>query len=106
MRNQNQLTELIVGENGKSRTDARGDVAFAAEFFRWYAEQAVRPNGHYGPSPAGGTRTVVTQRPSASPHWSRGGNFPAAMITRKAWPAPAIAWRSPKPACPTTWSTS
>lgn len=87
MRDQDQLTDLIVSENGKSRADARGEVAYAAEFFRWYAEEAVRPKGNYGPSPAGGTRTVVTQRPVGVAALVTPWNFPAAMITRKVGPA-------------------
>ena len=41
----------------------RGEVAYAAEFFRWFSEEAVRTEGEYGASPAGGTRTIVTHRP-------------------------------------------
>ncbi|MEV5753734.1 NAD-dependent succinate-semialdehyde dehydrogenase [Actinoallomurus sp. NPDC052308] len=87
MRDQEELAGLIVSENGKSAADARGEVAYAAEFFRWYAEEAVRPAGGYGPSPAGGTRTVVTQRPVGVAALVTPWNFPAAMATRKIGPA-------------------
>ncbi len=62
-RDVDRLAALIVSENGKSLADARGEVVYAAEFFRWFAEEAVRPHGDYGSSPAGGTRTIVTHRP-------------------------------------------
>ena len=54
LRDAGRLAELIVLENGKSLADARGEVSYAAEFFRWYAEEAVRPHGDYGPAPDGG----------------------------------------------------
>ncbi|GLY70384.1 aldehyde dehydrogenase family protein [Amycolatopsis taiwanensis] len=87
LRDREQLAELIVSENGKSPADARGEVAYAAEFFRWYAEEAVRTDGGYGPSPAGGTRTVVTRRPVGIAALVTPWNFPAAMATRKIGPA-------------------
>ena len=87
MRDQHELAELIVDENGKSRTDARAEVAYAAEFFRWFAEEAVRAGGDYGASPAGGARTVVTHRPVGVAALVTPWNFPAAMATRKIAPA-------------------
>ena len=87
MRDQHELAELIVDENGKSRTDARAEVAYAAEFFRWFAEEAVRAGGDYGASPAGGVRTVVTHRPVGVAALVTPWNFPAAMATRKIAPA-------------------
>jgi len=82
-----RLTELIMLENGKPEDDARGEVAYAAEFFRWFAEEAVRTSGGYGESPAGGTRTVVTHRPVGVAALVTPWNFPAAMATRKIAPA-------------------
>ena len=58
-----QLVTLICAENGKPQADARAEVAYAAEFFRWYSEEAVRTEGSYGVSPAGGTRTIVARKP-------------------------------------------
>ena len=87
MRDQHELAELIVDENGKSRTDARAEVAYAAEFFRWFAEEAVRSGGDYGASPTGGVRTVVTHRPVGVAALVTPWNFPAAMATRKIAPA-------------------
>ncbi|WP_250031415.1 NAD-dependent succinate-semialdehyde dehydrogenase [Paractinoplanes maris] len=87
LRDAGDLARLIARENGKSLADARGEVTYAAEFFRWYAEEAVRPHGEYGPSPAGGTRTIVTHRPVGVAALVTPWNFPAAMATRKIAPA-------------------
>ncbi|GAA1950865.1 NAD-dependent succinate-semialdehyde dehydrogenase [Nocardioides panacihumi] len=87
LRDADRLAELIALENGKSLVDARGEVTYAAEFFRWYAEEAVRPHGDFGSSPAGGTRTIVTHRPVGVAALVTPWNFPAAMATRKIAPA-------------------
>ncbi|TNC23443.1 NAD-dependent succinate-semialdehyde dehydrogenase [Amycolatopsis alkalitolerans] len=87
LRDREELAALIVRENGKPLADARGEVTYAAEFFRWYGEEAVRADGAYGPSPAGGTRTVVTRRPVGVAALVTPWNFPAAMATRKIGPA-------------------
>ena len=82
-----ELTELIARENGKSMSDAGAEVSYAAEFFRWFAEEAVRTDGQFGESPAGGTRTIVTHRPVGVAALVTPWNFPAAMATRKIAPA-------------------
>ncbi|MDZ5623566.1 NAD-dependent succinate-semialdehyde dehydrogenase [Nocardioides bizhenqiangii] len=82
-----RLTALITAENGKVEADARAEVAYAAEFFRWFSEEAVRTEGAYGVSPAGGTRTIVTHRPVGVAALITPWNFPAAMATRKIAPA-------------------
>lgn len=82
-----RLTALICAENGKSQADARAEVGYAAEFFRWFSEEAVRTDGAYGVSPAGGTRTVVTHKPVGVAALVTPWNFPAAMATRKIAPA-------------------
>ena len=82
-----RLAALIHEENGKSFDDARAEVAYAAEFFRWFSEEAVRTEGSYGPSPAGGTRTIVTHKPVGVAALVTPWNFPAAMATRKIAPA-------------------
>ncbi len=87
LRDAEALAGLIVAENGKSLVDACGEVTYAAEFFRWFAEEAVRAGGEYGPSPAGGTRTLVTRRPVGVAALVTPWNFPAAMVTRKIAPA-------------------
>jgi succinate-semialdehyde dehydrogenase/glutarate-semialdehyde dehydrogenase len=83
----NSLAELISAENGKSLPDARAEVTYAAEFFRWFAEEAVRIDGDYVEAPAGGTRTIVTSRPIGIAALVTPWNFPAAMATRKIGPA-------------------
>lgn len=87
VRDTEELASLICAENGKSLSDARGEVTYAAEFFRWFAEETVRAGGDYGVSPAGGTRTVVTHRPVGVAALVTPWNFPAAMATRKIAPA-------------------
>ncbi|WP_246245149.1 NAD-dependent succinate-semialdehyde dehydrogenase [Amycolatopsis pithecellobii] len=87
LRDREELAALITKENGKSPADARAEVTYAAEFFRWYGEEAVRTDGAYGPSPAGGARTVVTRRPVGIAALVTPWNFPAAMPTRKIGPA-------------------
>ena len=96
------LADLIVAENGKSRADAASEVTYAAEFFRWFSEEAVRPAGAFGPAPAGGARTLVQRRPVGVAVLVTPWNFPAAMMTRKI--APALAAGCPvvvKPASET-----
>ena len=87
VRDVDQLAALISAENGKPLADARSEVLYAAEFFRWFAEEAVRTDGSYGASPAGGTRTVVTHRPVGVAALVTPWNFPAAMASRKIAPA-------------------
>jgi succinate-semialdehyde dehydrogenase/glutarate-semialdehyde dehydrogenase len=82
-----QLAALITAENGKALSDARAEVGYAAEFFRWYAEEAVRSDGTVSPAPGGGARTLVTQRPVGVAALVTPWNFPAAMVTRKIAPA-------------------
>ena len=82
-----QLARLIVLENGKALRDARGEVAYAAEFFRWYAEEAVRAAGSLGTAPAGANRILVLHQPVGVCVLVTPWNFPAAMATRKIGPA-------------------
>ena len=55
--------KLISLENGKGYADAKGEALYAAEFFRWYAEEAVRVPGYIGKAPASGARTLVHSKP-------------------------------------------
>jgi succinate-semialdehyde dehydrogenase/glutarate-semialdehyde dehydrogenase len=87
IRDRDELGELIAAENGKSLTDAKGEVTYSAEFFRWFAEEGVRMGGDYGVAPAGGTRTLVTHHPVGVAALVTPWNFPAAMATRKIAPA-------------------
>jgi succinate-semialdehyde dehydrogenase/glutarate-semialdehyde dehydrogenase len=81
------LARLITLENGKALRDARGEVAYAAEFFRWYAEEAVRALGSLATAPAGGNRIMVLRQPVGVCVLVTPWNFPAAMATRKIGPA-------------------
>lgn len=87
MANAEWLAQLISLENGKSLPDARGEVGYAAEFFRWYAEEAVRINGELSISPAGANRILVQYQPIGVSLLITPWNFPAAMATRKMAPA-------------------
>jgi succinate-semialdehyde dehydrogenase/glutarate-semialdehyde dehydrogenase len=82
-----ELARLISLENGKALGDARGEVAYAAEFFRWYAEEAVRAAGLVMTAPSGANRIVVVQQPVGICVLVTPWNFPAAMATRKIGPA-------------------
>ncbi|KFL30022.1 succinate-semialdehyde dehydrogenase [Devosia riboflavina] len=82
-----QLAQLISLENGKTLTDARGEVTYAAEFFRWFAEEAVRMGGETGIAPAGTNRMLVQYQPIGVSILITPWNFPAAMATRKLGPA-------------------
>ncbi len=87
MAEQEWLAQLISLENGKALPDARGEVAYAAEFFRWYAEEAVRINGELAVSPSGANRIMVQYQPIGIALLITPWNFPAAMATRKIAPA-------------------
>ncbi len=82
-----ELARLITLEHGKPLADARGEVAYAAEFFRWNSEEAVRIQGSLGIAPAGANRIVVHHPPVGVVVIVTPWNFPAAMITRKLAPA-------------------
>ncbi|MEE6280504.1 NAD-dependent succinate-semialdehyde dehydrogenase [Georgenia sp. MJ170] len=82
-----ELALLISLENGKSLADARSEVTYAAEFFRWYAEEGVRLHGQLGRSPSGANRLLVTHQPVGISVLITPWNFPAAMATRKIAPA-------------------
>jgi succinate-semialdehyde dehydrogenase/glutarate-semialdehyde dehydrogenase len=81
------LAELISLENGKTLADAQGEVAYAAEFFRWFAEEAVRLNGDISTAPSGAYKIVVQHQPIGVSVLVTPWNFPAAMATRKIGPA-------------------
>jgi succinate-semialdehyde dehydrogenase/glutarate-semialdehyde dehydrogenase len=81
------LARLIVLENGKALRDAVAEVGYAAEFFRWFAEEAVRVGSSFGDAPGGGFRHVVRRHPVGVTAFVTPWNFPAAMATRKIAPA-------------------
>jgi succinate-semialdehyde dehydrogenase/glutarate-semialdehyde dehydrogenase len=77
----------MVAENGKALPDARGEVAYAAEFFRWFSEEAVRLTGSISTAPSGTNRILVVHQPVGVSVLVTPWNFPAAMATRKIGPA-------------------
>jgi succinate-semialdehyde dehydrogenase/glutarate-semialdehyde dehydrogenase len=87
MRDAERLAKLITLENGKALSDSRGEVAYAAEFFRWFAEEAVRNIGQISRAPASGARIVAQHKPAGVAVLVTPWNFPAAMATRKIGPA-------------------
>jgi succinate-semialdehyde dehydrogenase / glutarate-semialdehyde dehydrogenase len=82
-----QFARLMSAENGKSLRDARGEAAYAAEFFRWYAEETVRVEGTLMRAPSGANRILTTRQPIGVSLLVTPWNFPAAMATRKIGPA-------------------
>jgi succinate-semialdehyde dehydrogenase / glutarate-semialdehyde dehydrogenase len=82
-----QFARLMSAENGKSLRDARGEAAYAAEFFRWYAEEAVRIEGTFMRAPSGANRILTLHQPIGVSLLITPWNFPAAMATRKIGPA-------------------
>jgi succinate-semialdehyde dehydrogenase / glutarate-semialdehyde dehydrogenase len=87
MANQEDLAALMTSEQGKPLAEARGEIAYAASFIEWFAEEGKRIYGDVIPAPQADKRIVVTKEPigvcAAITPW----NFPSAMITRKAGPA-------------------
>jgi len=84
---QESLARLITLENGKVLSDARAEVAYAAEFFRWFSEEAVRIDGDYRRAPSGTNWLMVSRQPVGVALLATPWNFPAAMATRKIGPA-------------------
>jgi succinate-semialdehyde dehydrogenase / glutarate-semialdehyde dehydrogenase len=87
MQRSEQLARLMVLENGKALRDARSEIAYAAEFFRWYAEEAVRIDGSLSTAPSGANRIMAIRQPVGVSYLITPWNFPAAMATRKIGPA-------------------
>ena len=81
------IARLITLENGKARADAMGEAAYAAEFFRWFAEEAVRADGLVTHAPASGARILVQHKPAGLAVLVTPWNYQAAMGTRKISPA-------------------
>ena len=81
------LARLVSRENGKILADARAEVSYAAEFFRWFSEEAVRVAGDFRRSPGGDKTIIVTHQPVGVSLLITPWNFPAAMATRKIGPA-------------------
>jgi len=83
------LAWLVTREMGKPLAESRGEVAYAADFLRWFAEETVRVTGEYRPAPAGDARILTTRRPVGPCLLITPWNFPLAMVTRKVGAAPA-----------------
>ena len=99
------LARLMTLEMGKPLAEARGEIVYAAEFFRHFAEEAVRISGGYQVAPAGGARFIVTSQPVGPCLLITPWNFPMAMGTRKLGPAIAAGCTSVvKPAAQTPLS--
>jgi succinate-semialdehyde dehydrogenase/glutarate-semialdehyde dehydrogenase len=87
LRDQERLAKLITIENGKALSDSRAEVAYSAEFFRWFAEEGVRNYGDNRMAPSSGARILVHHKPAGVAVLVTPWNFPAAMATRKIGPA-------------------
>jgi succinate-semialdehyde dehydrogenase / glutarate-semialdehyde dehydrogenase len=87
IRDAERLAKLITIENGKALSDSKGEVLYSAEFFRWYAEEAVRNIGEVSRAPSSGARIFVHHKPAGIAVLVTPWNFPAAMATRKIGPA-------------------
>lgn len=83
----NEFALLMTLEMGKPLAESLGEVAYGAEFLRWFSEEAVRITGRYGINPEGTGRTIVTQMPVGPSYMITPWNFPLAMATRKIAPA-------------------
>lgn len=81
------ISDLIAIEGGKTVTEARAEVIYAAEFLRWFSEEAVRIGGDFYSAPGGDKRIIVLQQPIGVAYFITPWNFPAAMATRKIGPA-------------------
>ena len=84
---QEELARTITLEMGKVLSDAHAEVAYAAEFFRWFSEEAVRIDGDYRRAPSGSNWLLVSRQPVGVALLATPWNFPAAMATRKIGPA-------------------
>ncbi|HUH08648.1 MAG TPA: NAD-dependent succinate-semialdehyde dehydrogenase [Egibacteraceae bacterium] len=84
-----ELALLMTLEMGKPLAESRAEVAYAAEFFRWFAEEAVRIHGSYATAPDGAGRVVTMRQPVGPSLFITPWNFPLAMGTRKIGPAVA-----------------
>ncbi|MGW3562522.1 NAD-dependent succinate-semialdehyde dehydrogenase [Streptomyces sp. NPDC000941] len=89
MERTDELAMLMTLEMGKPLAEARGEVAYAAEFFRWFSEEAVRIDGGMTTTPDGRNRVLVMRQPVGPCMLITPWNFPLAMGTRKIGPAVA-----------------
>nr|WP_298144742.1 NADP-dependent succinate-semialdehyde dehydrogenase [uncultured Pseudomonas sp.] len=85
--NQEDLARIMTAEQGKPLAEARGEIAYAASFIEWFAEEAKRAYGDVIPAHAADKRILVQKEPVGVAAAITPWNFPSAMITRKAGPA-------------------
>ena len=85
--NSEDIAKLITWENGKPMTDSKGETAYAAGFFEWFAEEAPRTYGDTIPASVPGNRVYTIKEPVGVCGLITPWNFPAAMLTRKIGPA-------------------
>ncbi len=105
MKRQEELALLMTLEMGKPLAESKGEIAYAAEFFRWFAEEAVRIGGGFATAPNGVGRFLITKQPVGPTLLITPWNFPMAMGTRKIGPAIAAGCTSViKPAAQTPLS--
>ena len=89
MDRQDDLALLMTLEMGKPVAESRTEIAYAAEFLRWFSEEACRIEGSYKMAPAGGSRILTIRQPVGPCLLITPWNFPMAMGTRKIGPAVA-----------------
>ncbi|MFC7596919.1 NAD-dependent succinate-semialdehyde dehydrogenase [Terrabacter sp. GCM10028922] len=82
-----EFAMLMTLEMGKTLAESRGEVAYGAEFFRWFSEEAVRISGRWSTAPNGATRLMTMKQPVGPTLMITPWNFPLAMGTRKIGPA-------------------
>src|SRR5215207_4985820 len=82
-----ELALLMTLEMGKALAESKAEIAYAAEFFRWFSEEAVRIEGRYAVPPAGAGRMLTMKQPVGPCIFITPWNFPMAMGTRKIGPA-------------------
>ncbi|MGW5238667.1 NAD-dependent succinate-semialdehyde dehydrogenase [Monashia sp. NPDC004114] len=82
-----ELAMLMTLEMGKTLAESKGEVAYGAEFFRWFSEEAVRIHGRWSTAPNGATRLLTMKQPVGPTLMITPWNFPLAMGTRKIGPA-------------------
>ena len=87
MANRDRLAAVISREMGKTLAEASGEVQYASDYVRWYADELLRPAGGYRENPAGGSTILTKRAPIGTAVLIAPWNFPMAMITRKIAPA-------------------
>ena len=90
MENQEDLAQILTAEQGKPLSEARGEIAYGANYMEWFAEEAKRVYGDTIPAPANDKRVVVIRQPVGVVACITPWNFPSAMLARKLAPALAV----------------